>query len=59
MGGLSIMHWAVVAIAISLLFGGNRLSRLMGDVGQGIKALRNGLAEDEELPERLSDRPDP
>jgi sec-independent protein translocase protein TatA len=59
MGGLSIMHWAIVALVISLLFGGNRLSRLMGDVGQGIKALRNGLADDGEMPGHLSDRRDP
>lgn len=52
MGGFSVMHWAIVAIAVMLLFGGGRIARTMGEVGQGVKALRKGLAEEEAI-ERL------
>ena len=46
MGGFSVMHWAIVAIAVMLLFGGGRIARTMGEVGQGVKALRKGLSEE-------------
>ena len=47
MGGLSVVHWTVVAIAVILLFGGGRIARTMGEVGQGMKALRKSLSDDE------------
>jgi sec-independent protein translocase protein TatA len=46
MGGLSIAHWAIVAVAASLLFGRNRFSSAMTDLGQGLKSFRRGLAEE-------------
>ena len=48
MGGLSIAHWAIVAVAASLLFGRNRFSSAMTDLGQGLKSFRRGLAEEPE-----------
>lgn len=48
MGSLSIWHWIVVAIVILLLFGGRgKISQLMGDFAQGIKAFKKGMAEDD------------
>ncbi|CAN5178694.1 twin-arginine translocase TatA/TatE family subunit [soil metagenome] len=50
MGGLSIWHWAIVAIIALLLFGGRgKLSGIMGDAAKGIKAFKEGL-KDEEKP---------
>ncbi|MFT4028175.1 MAG: twin-arginine translocase TatA/TatE family subunit [Novosphingobium sp.] len=47
MGGFSLVHWAVVVIAAMLLFGSGRIARTMGDFGQGLRAFRKGLSEDE------------
>lgn len=46
MGGLSITHWAVVLIAVLLLFGRNRISGTMGEIGEGLKQFRKGIADD-------------
>jgi sec-independent protein translocase protein TatA len=47
MGTLSIWHWIVVIAVILLLFGRGKISELMGDVAQGIKSFKKGMAEDE------------
>lgn len=47
MGSFSLMHWGIVALAAVLLFGSGRVARTMGEVGQGLRAFRKGLSEDE------------
>ncbi len=47
MGSMSLWHWIVVAIIVLLLFGRGKISELMGDVAQGIKAFKKGMAEDD------------
>ena len=47
MGSLSIWHWIVVIAVVLLLFGRGKISDLMGDVAQGIKAFKKGMREDE------------
>lgn len=47
MGSLSIWHWIIVIAVVLLLFGRGRISDLMGDVAQGIKAFKKGMSEDE------------
>jgi sec-independent protein translocase protein TatA len=47
MGGLSLMHWAVVLIVMALLFGRGRFSAAMIDLGHGLRNLRDGLADGE------------
>jgi len=47
MGSLSIWHWIVVIAVVLLLFGRGKISELMGDVAQGIKAFKKGMTEDE------------
>ena len=47
MGSLSIWHWIVVIAVILLLFGRGKISELMGDVAQGIKAFKKGMTDDE------------
>jgi sec-independent protein translocase protein TatA len=47
MGSMSIWHWIVVIAVILLLFGRGKISELMGDVAQGIKSFKKGMAEDE------------
>jgi sec-independent protein translocase protein TatA len=46
MGGLSIWHWLVVGILVLLLFGKGRFSGMMGDVAEGIKSFKKGMAEE-------------
>ena len=48
MGSMSIWHWIVVIGVGLLLFGGRgKISELMGDVAQGIKAFKKGMQEDD------------
>ena len=47
MGSLSIWHWIVVIAVVLLLFGRGKISELMGDVAQGIKAFKKGMTDDE------------
>jgi sec-independent protein translocase protein TatA len=48
MGSLSIWHWIIVLVVVLVLFGGRgKISSLMGDFAQGIKAFKKGMSEDE------------
>jgi len=44
---MSIWHWVIVIGVVLLLFGRGKISELMGDVAQGIKAFKKGMSEDE------------
>ena len=46
MGSLSIWHWILVIAVVLLLFGRGKISDLMGDVAQGIKAFKKGMADE-------------
>ena len=48
MGSLSIWHWLVVIVVVLLLFGRGKISELMGDMAQGIKAFKKGMSDDTE-----------
>jgi sec-independent protein translocase protein TatA len=45
---LSWSHVLIVALVFVLLFGRGKLSELMGDVAQGIKNFKKGLAESDD-----------
>jgi sec-independent protein translocase protein TatA len=47
MGSLSIWHWIIVIAVVLLLFGRGKISDLMGDVAQGIKAFKKGMQDDD------------
>ena len=47
MGSMSLWHWIVVIGVVLLLFGRGKISELMGDVAQGIKAFKKGMSDDE------------
>ncbi len=58
MGGLSIWHWLVVLAIVLLLFGGGKVSTLMGDFAKGIKAFKKNMAEDSDVSaEASAERP--
>jgi sec-independent protein translocase protein TatA len=50
MGGLSLVHWVIVLVAILLLFGAGRLPNVMGDFAKGIKAFRAGMRDEDGKP---------
>ena len=54
MGSLSIWHWIIVIAVVLLLFGRGKISDLMGDVAQGIKAFKKGM-QDDDTAEKKSD----
>ncbi len=56
MGSLSIWHWIVVIAVVLLLFGRGKISDLMGDVAQGIKAFKKGMQDDDTTAEK---KPEP
>jgi len=39
-GAMSISHWLIAIAVLTLLFGRNKISGLMGDVAKGFKELR-------------------
>ena len=45
--GLSLPHLLIVLIIVLLVFGAGRLPRVMGDIGKGIRSLKEGLKGDE------------
>jgi len=48
MGSFSIWHWLIVLAVVLIVFGGKgKISNLMGDMAQGVKAFKKGLADDE------------
>ncbi len=55
MGSLSIWHWVLVIAVVLLLFGRGKISDLMGDVAQGIKAFKKGMQDDD----KVADKPEP
>jgi sec-independent protein translocase protein TatA len=50
--GLSWSHVLIVVVVVVLLFGRGKITELMGDVAQGIKSFRKGLADSADEPRR-------
>lgn len=48
MGSLSPIHWLLVIIVLLLVFGPTRLAGAGKGLGEGIRAFKKGLSEDEE-----------
>ena len=59
MGSISIWHWIVVIGVVLLLFGRGKVSELMGDVAQGIKAFKKGMSEEDEAAKVELIKPEP
>ncbi len=45
---LSLPHLLVLLMIVLLVFGAGRLPRVMGDIGKGIRSLREGLKDESE-----------
>ena len=46
MGSFSMWHWLVVLLVVLLLFGGGKVSSLMGDFAKGIKSFKKNMADE-------------
>ena len=46
MGQIGPLQLLIVAVIVLLLFGRGKIPALMGDLAQGIKNFKNGMAED-------------
>ena len=58
MGSFSIWHWMVVLLVVLLLFGGGKVSSLMGDFAKGIKSFKKNMAEQDDVSmEANADKP--
>lgn len=52
MGSFSAWHWIIVLVVILIVFGAGKLPKVMGDVAQGVKNFKKGMAEDDTQPEK-------
>jgi sec-independent protein translocase protein TatA len=53
--GMSLWHLLLVLAVVFIVFGAGKLPRVMGDIGKGMRNLREGLkGEDEQA--RLDDK---
>ncbi len=57
MGSFSIWHILIVAAVVLVLFGGGKLSGLMGDAGKGIKAFKDGLKDEADDKKKADEEP--
>lgn len=46
MGEFSIWHWLIVLAIVLILFGGGKMSSLMGDLAKGIKEFKKNMADE-------------
>lgn len=51
MGSLSIWHWAIVLVIVSLVFGTAKLRTIGADLGGAVKGFKDGMASAEGEPE--------
>jgi TatA/E family protein of Tat protein translocase len=58
MGEFSIWHWLIVLAVVLLLFGGGKVSGLMGDLAKGIKTFKQTMAEDKPAVPKQVEPPD-
>ncbi|MDB2404910.1 twin-arginine translocase TatA/TatE family subunit [Alphaproteobacteria bacterium] len=53
MGAISVWHWIIVAIIVLVLFGGGKLSRIMGDFGKGLKEFKKNVKDDNDKNKKI------
>ena len=46
--GMSISHLLLIVIVVFIIFGAGKLPKVMGDLGRGIKNLKDGLNGEDE-----------
>lgn len=46
--GLSLSHLIILLLVVILLFGRGRITSVMGELGKGVRAMREGLKGDDD-----------
>jgi sec-independent protein translocase protein TatA len=54
---MSIWKIAIIGGIVMLMFGRGKVSELMGDVAKGIKSFKKGMAEDDDAPTVIEQKP--
>lgn len=55
--GLSLSHLLLVLVIVFVLFGAGKLPKVMGDIGKGVRNMREGLkGEGEDKPSGRADK---
>ena len=54
--GLGVPELLIVLVIVVVLFGPGRLGKIMGELGGGLKAFKNGLAPSEEEPQKKEEK---
>ena len=44
-GAMSLWHWAIVVGVVTILFGKNKISGVMSDLGGGLREFKRGLSD--------------
>lgn len=57
--GMSFWHLLLILIVVFVIFGAGKLPRVMGDVGRGIRSLREGLKGEDTPSSRIEDKDKP
>ncbi len=47
MGSFSIWHWLIVLVIVLLLFGRDKIPKLMGDMAKGVREFKKGLKDED------------
>jgi sec-independent protein translocase protein TatA len=50
--GLSFSHLLLVLVIVLIVFGKGRISSVMGEIGKGVRSMRDGLKGDETKEEK-------
>ncbi len=58
MGSLSPIHWLLVIVVLLLVFGPTRLAGAGKGLGEGIRAFKKGLSDDDEKPQEEVKKPE-
>jgi len=56
--GMSIWHLLLILIVVFTVFGAGKLPKVMGDVGKGIRNLREGLKAEDDVATKTIDQKD-
>lgn len=47
--GMSIWHLLLILVVVFVVFGAGKLPRVMGDMGKGIRAMRDGMRDEKDV----------
>jgi sec-independent protein translocase protein TatA len=55
MGSLSIWHWLIVLLVVTLIFGTKKLRNIGSDLGGAVKDFKEGMRGDDEPVKQLNE----